>query len=76
MATSDDPGHDEVLAALERALEDNPRLRDMPSEEIARQLVLGGYVGGEPSPEVMAEALDSLRAEEEAFGPDIPPEEA
>ncbi len=72
----DELDHDEVLGALERALEDNPHLRDQPAEEVARQLVLGGYVEGEPSPSDVAAAMATVVAEEQAFGPDVPLEES
>lgn len=65
----------EVIEALKRALEDNRLLSDAPAEEVARQLVLGGYLREEPTPSQMADALSSLRAEEQAFGPDVPTED-
>lgn len=68
-------GHDELLGALERALMDNPHLRDQAPEEVARELVLGGYLEGEPDPGVVGEAMATVAAEEQAFGPDVPLEE-
>ena len=38
----DEPGPDEILEALRQAIFENPRLTEMPAEEVARQLVLGG----------------------------------
>ena len=73
---AESPGFQEVLEALKRALEDNRRLRDFPAEEVARQLVLGGYLGEEPTVPQAADALASLEAEEQAFGPDVPTEDA
>ena len=70
------PGFQEVLDALKRALEDNRQLRDLPPEEVARQLMLGGYLQEEPSLHRVADALASLGAEEQAFGPDVPTEDA
>jgi len=35
----------------------------MPSEEAARQLVLGGLLREEPSPALVADMLDALEAE-------------
>ena len=58
------PGPEEILAALRAALDENPRLADMPEEEVARQLVLGGHLEEEPSPPLVAEALRDLEAEE------------
>jgi hypothetical protein len=69
-------GHDEVLEALERAFVDNPRLRVAPIEELARQLVLGGYLEEEPSLGLVGEAKATIVAEEQAFGPDVPLEES
>jgi len=67
--------HDEVLEALEKALFDNPRLRVAPIEEVARQLILGGYLEGEPSVGLVGAAMATIVAEEQAFGPDVPLEE-
>jgi hypothetical protein len=72
----EEPGFQEVLEALKRALEDGRHIADLPAEEVARQLVLGGYVEGEPTVSRMADAMASLKAEEQAFGPDVPTEEA
>jgi hypothetical protein len=71
-----EPGFQEVLEALKRALEDNRQLRDLPADEVARQLVLGGYLQEEPTLSQAAGALVSLEAEEQAFGPDVPTEDA
>ena len=57
-----DPG--EIFEALQEALDENPRLAEMPTEEVARQLVLGGYLKGEPSLPLGAEALQTIEAEE------------
>ncbi len=57
-----DPG--EILAALSKALDDNPRLAEMPEEEIARQLVLEGHLEREPLPPLVAEALQTIGSEE------------
>jgi hypothetical protein len=62
-----EPGPDEILEALREAIFDNPRLTQMPSEEVARQLVLGGHLQEEPSPALVADALE---AEEEGFEAD------
>ena len=59
-----EPGPDEIFEALREALVDNPRLAQMPTEEVARQLVLGGYLKGEPSLPLVAEALQTIKAEE------------
>ena len=66
----DEPDPDEILEALREAIFDNPRLTQMPSEEVARQLVLGGHLQVEPSPALVADTLDALEAEEEGFEAD------
>jgi hypothetical protein len=66
----DEPGPEEILGALRQAISDNPRLSEMPAEEVARQLVLGGYVQEEPSPALVADMLDALDAEEGGFDTD------
>ena len=56
----DEPDPDEILEALREAIFDNPRLTEMPAEEVARQLVLEGYLQEEPSPALVADMLDAL----------------
>ena len=70
-----EPDPDEILGALRKAVADNPRLAEMPAEEVARQLVLEGRLQGEPSPTLVAEMLDALEAEERAFEAEEPSEE-
>ena len=60
----DEPGPDEILEAMREAIFNNPRLIEMPSEEVAQQLILGGYLQKEPSPTLVADMLDALEAEE------------
>ena len=62
-----EPGPEEILGALREAILGDPRLTEMPAEEVARQLVLGGYLQEEPSPVLVAEMLDALDAEEGGF---------
>jgi hypothetical protein len=76
MSSREEPGFQEVLEGIKSALEDDRHLTDLPAEEVARQLVLGGYVEGEPTVSRVADALASLEAEEQAFGPDVPTEDA
>jgi hypothetical protein len=71
-----DRNQGEVLDALERALKDNPHLRFLPKEEVARLLVVGGYVARETTPEQVGEAMATVVAEEQAFGPDVPLEDS
>jgi hypothetical protein len=49
---------------LREAVVDNPRLAEMPAEEVARQLVLEGRLQLEPSSTLVAEMLDAFEAEE------------
>ena len=67
MPDKGEPGLDQILRALREGLKENPRLREMPAEEVARQLVLGGQLEGEPAPPLVAEALEGLEAEEQSF---------
>jgi hypothetical protein len=66
----DEPSPEEILEALREAIFDNPRLTETPAEEVARQLVLGGYLQEEPSPVLVADMLDALEAEEGGFEAD------
>lgn len=63
----DEPSPDEILEALREAIFDDPRLAEMPAEEIARQLVLDGWLQEEPAPALVADMLDALKAEEGGF---------
>ena len=72
----DEPGPDEILEAMREAIFNNPRLIEMPSEEVARQLILGGYLQKEPSPTLVADMLDALEAEEGGLEADELSEEA
>ena len=77
MPDKGEPGFDQILGALREALREKSRLREMPTEEVARQLVLGEFLEEEPVPPFVAEALDSLEAEEQSFQADeISSEEA
>ena len=71
----DEPNPDEILEALHEAVFENPRLIEMPAEEVARQLVLGSHLQEEPSPALVADMLDALEAEESAFEADVLSEE-
>ena len=62
--TKGEPGPDEIFGALREAAVDNPRLEEMPAEEVARQLVLEGRLQLEPSSALVAEMLDAFEAEE------------
>jgi hypothetical protein len=61
------PGFDQILRALREGLNENPRLEEMPAEEVARQLVQGGHLEAEPPPPLVAEALEGLEAEEHSL---------
>ena len=66
----EEPGPDEIVEALRQAIFENPRLREMPAEEAARQLVLEGHLQLKPSPVLVAEMLDALEAEKEGLEAD------
>ena len=66
----DEPSPDDIIEALREAVFENPRLAQMPSEEVARQLILGGYLQEEPSPALVADMLDALEAEGGGFEAD------
>jgi hypothetical protein len=70
MPEKGEPGFDQILRALREELKENPRLKEMPAEEVARQLVLGGHLEGEPAPPLVAEALEGLEAEKQSLQPD------
>ena len=55
---------------MREAIFEKPKLREVPAEEVARQLVLGGNVRGERSLVVVAEMLEALEAEEQGFEAD------
>jgi hypothetical protein len=67
MPQKDQPGFDQILRALREGLDENPRLKEMPAEEVARQLVQVGHLEGEPPPPLVAEALEGLEAEEHSL---------
>jgi hypothetical protein len=57
---NDDPSPEEILKALREAIINNPRLADMPVEEIARQLVLEAHLHQEPPLALVEDALDNI----------------
>ena len=67
MPGKDQPGFDQILGALREGLNEDPRLKEMTAEEVARQLVQGGHLEVEPPPPLVAEALEGLEAEEQSL---------
>ncbi|PLS81557.1 MAG: hypothetical protein CYG60_25755 [Actinobacteria bacterium] len=61
---------------MREASRDNPRLVEMPPEEVTRQLMLEGLLRDEPSPELVAEMMLQLEVEEQEFDPDVQPNES
>src|SRR5918993_1210019 len=61
MPEKDQPGFDQILRALREGL------KEMPAEEVARQLVRHGHLEREPPPPLVAEALEGLEAEEQSL---------
>ena len=54
------PGPDAVREALEKAVRDDPGLRERPEEEVATELARKGYLEQEPDPVLVAEMLGLL----------------
>ena len=48
MPEKDQPGFDQILRALREGLNENPRLKEMSAEEVARRLVKDGHLEGSP----------------------------
>ena len=46
---SGEPGPDEILAALEEAIREDPGLQKRSPEDVSRDLARGGYLEQEPS---------------------------
>jgi hypothetical protein len=67
MLEKDQPGFDQILGALREGLNEDPQLKEMPAEEVARRLVKGGHLEGEPPPPLEVEALEGLEAEEQSL---------
>ena len=67
MPEKDQPGFDQILRALREGLNENPRLKEMPAEEVARKLVRHGHLERKPPPPLVAEALEGLEAEEQSL---------
>ena len=69
------PDPDQILEALKGLLRDDPAARQRPAEEVARDLVRGGYLQEEPDPVLVAEMLEGLEAEENSLQADEVSEE-
>ncbi len=69
-SAKEESGPDEIVEPLREAIFENPRLREMPAEEVARQLVLEGHLQVKLSPVLVAEMLDALEAEKEGLEAD------
>ena len=61
---SGEPGPDEILAALEEAVQEDPGLQERPPEEVSRDLAHRGYLEERPSPTLVAEMLEALERRE------------
>lgn len=60
---SGEPGPDEIMDALKKAMSSDPTLKDRPPEEVARELAKDGYLPEEPSPTLVAEMLGAVERE-------------
>ena len=69
------PDPDRILEALKDLLREAPGARQRSAEEVARELVRGGYLQEEADPVLVAEMLDGLEAEEDSLQADEAPEE-
>ena len=54
------PDPDAVLEALQKALRDDPTLRNRPEEEVSTRLAGDGYLEQEPDPVLVAEMLGAI----------------
>ena len=54
------PDPDAVLAALKKALDDDPSLRERPEEEVSKRLAGDRYLEQEPDPVLVAEMLAAM----------------
>ena len=57
------PDPDRIMDALRKALREDPKMRERPAEEVARDLARGGYLEKEPEPVLVAELLGSMDPE-------------
>ena len=57
------PDPDRIMDALRQALGDDPKMRERPAEEVAGDLVRGGYLDEEPDPVLVADLLGSIDPE-------------
>ena len=57
------PDPDRIMDALRKALREDPKMRERPAEEVARDLARGGYLEEEPEPVLVAELLGSMDQE-------------
>ena len=69
------PDPDRILEALRGLLREDPGASQRSAEEVARELVRGGYLQEEPDPVLVAEMLDGLEAEEDSLQADEVSEE-
>ena len=63
---SGEPGPDEILAALEEAIQEDPRLQERPPEEVSRDLAHRYYLEERPSSTLVAEMLEALERGEDS----------
>ena len=57
---SGEPGPEEILAALQEAIREDPGLQKGPSEDVSRDLARRGYLEQVPSLTLVAELLEAL----------------
>ena len=64
----DEPAPREILRALQHAIADDPRLKAAPAKEVVRRFIAGEYLAEGPSPALVADVLEILRAGVRAGG--------
>jgi hypothetical protein len=62
LPTEGEPTPREILQALQKALHDNSSLKRATTEEVVRQINIGGYLEAKASPSLVADMLKVVRA--------------
>ena len=57
------PDPERIMDALRQALRNDPKMRERPAGEVARELARGGHLDEEPEPALVAEMLGSIDPE-------------
>jgi hypothetical protein len=57
-----EPSPSEILRALQEAFSDDSGLKRSSAEEVTGQLNVGGYLQGKPSPSLVADMIEVMKA--------------